>query len=67
MITVAIMINGHPIMARSAVNTGKTLGNGCTVYRVDDGSAVHHREKDGAVKLAQKLLKTIKEQHHDTN
>ena len=62
MLTVAILINGQPIMARSAVNTGKVLGDGCVVYEVDDGSKVHHRPQEGAVKLATKLLKTIKEQ-----
>ena len=62
MLTVAILINGQPIMARSAVNTGKTLGDGCVVYEVDDGRKVHHRPGDGAVKLAKKLLDTIKEQ-----
>jgi len=61
MLTVAILINGQPIMARSAVNTGKTLGDGCVVYEVDDGRKVHHRPGDGAVKLAKKLLDTIKE------
>jgi len=29
-------------------------------YRYDDGSIVEHRHKDGAAKLAIKLLKTIK-------
>lgn len=62
MLTVAILINGQPIMARSAVNTGKTLGNGAVIYEVDDGSKVHHHPENGAVRLAEKLLKTIKEQ-----
>lgn len=62
MITVAILINGEPIMARSAVNTGEMLADGSTVYAVDDGSKVYHRRDDGAVKLAEKLLRTIKEQ-----
>jgi hypothetical protein len=35
---------------------------GCVVYAVDDGSKIHHRPENGAVKLAEKLLKTIKEQ-----
>lgn len=61
MLTIAILINGQPIMARSAVNTGKVLANGCVVYEVDDGSKVQHRPENGAVKLAEKLLKTIKE------
>lgn len=67
MLTVAILINGQPIMARSAVNTGKRLVNEVegvreTIYDVDDGSQVHHDPDDGAVALAIKLLGTIKEQ-----
>ena len=60
MITVAILINGNPLMARSATNTGKSCGGG-TVYQVDDGSQVIHNPEDGAVALSIKLLKTIKE------
>lgn len=62
MITVSISINGEPIFARTAVNTGKKLVNGCLVYAVDDGGKVHHNPSRGVVKLAEKLLKTIKEQ-----
>lgn len=61
MITVAVLINGRPILARSAVNTGAILADGSTVYSVDDGSEVHHCRDDGAVELAKKLLSTIKE------
>lgn len=61
MITVAILINGQPIMARSAVNTGKARGGKIT-YRVDDGSTVYHDPEEGAVVLAKMLLDTIKEQ-----
>jgi len=61
MITVAILINGNPIMARSAHNTGKEISPGCYEYRVDDGSQIIHRRDAGAVPLAIKLLKTIKE------
>lgn len=61
MITVAIMINGHPIMARSAVNTGVRRRGGYVDYRVDDGSTVQHKPDDGAIALAHKLLDTIKE------
>lgn len=61
MLTVAIMINGrNPIFARTAVNTDERKGKK-VAYRVDDGSTVWHDPKDGAVKLAMKLLKTIKE------
>jgi hypothetical protein len=60
MITVAILINGHPIAARSAVNVGDCAG-GLTKYKLDDGTSVLHRRKDGAVKLAIQMLKSIKE------
>ena len=67
MITVAILINGQPIMARSATNTGRRElagphGKRRTIYAVDDGSEVYHDPDDGAVRLAQLLLGTIKEQ-----
>ena len=62
MISVAIMINANPIMARSACNTGKIdLGTGKVIYRVDDGSTIIHDPEDGATQLAIKLLGTIKE------
>ncbi len=61
MITVAILINGQPIAARSAVNTGITDNKGITKYKNDDGLTILHNPKDGAVKLAIKMLKTIKE------
>ena len=61
MITVAILINGQPIMARSAVNSGAILPNGAVIYDVDDGSQIHHRPSDGAVQLAMKMLETIQE------
>ena len=60
MITVAIFINGEPLMARSAVNKG--IENDKHKYAVDDGSIILHNRDDGAVKLAIELLKTIKEQ-----
>lgn len=57
MLTVAILINGHPIMARSVVNRLKEKG----VYICDDGSEIKHDPNDGAVLLAIKALQTIKE------
>jgi len=62
MLSVAIMINGNPIMARSATNKGKVVGIEECQYLVDDGSIIYHNPDDGAVKLAIKLLETIKEQ-----
>ena len=60
MITVAILINGHPIMARSATNKSPKAQIRVR-YDVDDGSVIYHDRKDGAVVLAKKLLDTIKE------
>lgn len=57
MISVVISINGNPIMARSAVNKLTTEG----VYVCDDGTRIEHDPKDGAVELAVKMLRTIKE------
>jgi hypothetical protein len=63
MITVAILINGNPVMARSAVNTGEIdPATGRTRYRVDDGSDVWHHPEQGAVVLAQMLLHTLREE-----
>ncbi len=61
MITVAILLNGNPLMARSAVNTEKETADGSTIYKVDTGETINHRKSDGAVKLAIKMLKTIRE------
>ena len=62
MISVAIMINGNPICARSAVNKGKLLNSSKHKYLVDDDSIIYHNPRYGAVKLAKLLLDTIKEQ-----
>lgn len=61
MISVAIMINGNVIMARSAVNTRQADSKGKIAYKVDDGTMVYHDPDEGAVVLAKKLLDTIKE------
>lgn len=61
MISVAIMINGHPIMARSAVNKTEVNEEGKTRYACDDGTNIWHYPSDGAVTLAKKMLDTIKE------
>lgn len=59
MMTVSILINGEPIFTRTVVNQD-TVGDKCT-YLSDDGTIIEHNRKDGAVKLAIKVLKTIKE------
>jgi hypothetical protein len=61
MITVAILINGEPLMARSAVNTGERNDKGETLYKVDSGELIAHARHLGAVPLAQKMLDTIQE------
>lgn len=58
MITVAILINGYPLYTRTAVNRIPSQGG----YRMDDGSIIKHNPKDGAVKLAIKMLKSIHEE-----
>ena len=64
MITVTISINGNPVYARTAVNVtdhfDTKMGN-CCKYKLDDGSVVLHKQEDGAVKLAKKMLDTIQE------
>lgn len=57
MITVSISINSQPIYTRTAVNRLEETGH----YLLDDGSKIEHDPKDGAVKLAIEMLKTIKE------
>lgn len=60
MITVSILINGQPIFTRSAVNTTAN-DTGMCIYKLDTGGTIKHRRIDGAVKLAIKMLQTIKE------
>lgn len=57
MLTVSISVNGEPIYTRTVVNRKKESG----VYICDDGSKIKHNMDDGAVALAIKALKTIKE------
>lgn len=57
MITVNILINGKPIFTRSAVNRIEEHGH----YECDDGTKIKHGRSKGAVPLAIKMLKTIKE------
>lgn len=60
MITVAILINGKPLMARSARSISEGKAAGLQKYKVDDGQIIDHVYEDGAVVLAKKLLDTIK-------
>lgn len=64
MLTVAILINGQPRMARSVVNREKgpiLSPDAVCDYDCDDGTVIQHRQGDGAVQLAIKALNTIKE------
>jgi hypothetical protein len=59
MITVTIFINGNPIITRSAVNVGDS--DSPATYKVDDGRVIKHTRSRGAVALAIKMLKGVKE------
>ena len=61
MITVTIYINETPLYSRSAINKGIGPDGMLTMYCNDDGKILKHKRSDGAVKLAIKMLKTIKE------
>jgi len=61
MISVAILINGNPIITRSAVNQRKQNKNGETLYITDAGVKIWHKREDGALKLAKLMLDTVKE------
>lgn len=65
MITVAILINGQPIFARSAVNKGvaqpRNGSHDRCRYRLDTGDDIEHYPPDGAVALAIKMLQTVRE------
>ena len=61
MLTVVIYVNGSPILARSARNAGKVDEEGRTLYHADDDRLIRHFASDGAVSLAIKMLKDVKE------
>ena len=62
MITVAILINGHPIIARSATRVEEEIIEGVTnTYKIDTGEIINHMYNEGVVVLAKKLLDTIVE------
>jgi hypothetical protein len=60
MITVAILINGQPIVAKNAINQAEENDKGETKYLNDAGEVIWHKRGDGAVALAHKLLDTIR-------
>lgn len=61
MITVTILINGNPILTRSAVNRIELNDQGETKYTTDAGDVLYHKRDKGAVELAKKMLDSIKE------
>ncbi len=61
MITVVIYINDQPIIVRGARNTMERTSKGETIYDCDDGRKILHVREDGAVKLAVKMLKGVKQ------
>ena len=62
MITVTISINGQVLYARSAIRKGPINKDGRpNNYVCDDGLLIVHKYDDGAVPLAIKMLKGIKE------
>jgi hypothetical protein len=60
MITVAILINGNPIIARSCHKIEGIEGK-CK-YKVDDGRIIEHDYNDGAIPLAIKMLEGVIEE-----
>lgn len=61
MITVSVAINGVVIACRSAVNIKDLELRGTCEYSCDDGTKIVHNNNDGAMSLAMKMLKNIKE------
>lgn len=65
MITVAILINGRPIVAKNAINQGYENEHGETAYLNNAGEILWHHRKDGAVQLAKQLLDTIRNDENE--
>ena len=59
MLSVIIKINGNAITGRSC-HRAKDGADGVHTYKVDDGRIIKHREGDGIITLAIKLLEGIK-------
>ena len=65
MISVVILINGYPVMARSAFRLSDNGENKENEYQVDTGEKILHVPADGAIPLCKALLDTIKEKNVD--
>jgi len=61
MISVVILINGYPVMARSAFRTTDNKEDEENDYQVDTGEVLVHIPDKGAIPLCKALLDTIKE------
>ena len=60
MLTVAILINGNPLVAKNAINTQRLNEKGEIAYKTDSGEVIWHDSESGAVALAKKLLDLIR-------
>ena len=60
MISVCININGNFLVGRSATRIDENRDGDCE-YKCDDGTIIKHDPDKGAVELAIKMLRTIKE------
>lgn len=68
MITVAIIINGQPLAARSAVNTTKNpRPDKPNKHKIDTGKTITHVPQDGVITLAHMMLDTITEVKRNAN
>ena len=61
MISVVILINGYPIMARSAFRLTDNGEQNENEYQIDTGEIIIHIPNDGAIPLCKAMLDTIKE------
>jgi hypothetical protein len=61
MISIVILINGYPVMARSAFRLTENGEDNENDYQVDTGDVLIHIPSRGAIPLCKALLDTIKE------
>lgn len=60
LITVCILIDGNPVVARNALNLSEITPQGETKFRADSGEIVLHKKSDGIKSMAHKLIDLIK-------
>jgi len=65
MISIVILINGYPVMARSAFRTTEAAEDEENKYQVDTGEKIIHIPSDGVVPLCKAMLDTIREHEGD--